>query len=383
MSAGPGEKVPVAGRRQPLSVLIAGGGTGGHIFPGIALAEAFRDVNPASRIVFAGTGNRLETEALRRTPFEHRAISAGGLKGRGPIRQVAALLKVSKGFMESISLLRGFKPDLVIGVGGYVSGPMVLAARLMGVVCVLQEQNVLPGITNRILAPLVHRIYAAFPDTGGKRFQRKMKVTGNPVRKELGGSKAEAEKKPSGDGIRIERLTLLIFGGSQGARRINEAMAQALDFLPLEQMSFLHQTGIDELSSVQSAYGARDARAAVEAFFVDMASRYQAADLVICRAGATTVAEVTAMGKPAIFIPYPFAADDHQRMNAQSLVDQGAAEMILEEDLTGELLAERILYFESHPEVLNAMADRARAFGKPDAARRIVEDCYTLLEKRS
>jgi UDP-N-acetylglucosamine--N-acetylmuramyl-(pentapeptide) pyrophosphoryl-undecaprenol N-acetylglucosamine transferase len=209
-----------------------------------------------------------------------------------------------------------------------------------------------------------------------------MTVTGNPVRKELTDSRDNSVNRFEGDGTRKERLSLLIFGGSQGARRINEAVTEALEFLPLDRMSFIHQTGMDELPSVRSAYKTRGAGAIVKAFFVDMASCYLAADLVICRAGATTVAEVTAMGKPAIFIPYRFAADDHQRMNAQSLVNQGAAEMILEKDLAGELLAERILYYESHPEALAAMADRARAFGKPDAARRIAEDCYGLLEER-
>jgi UDP-N-acetylglucosamine--N-acetylmuramyl-(pentapeptide) pyrophosphoryl-undecaprenol N-acetylglucosamine transferase len=363
--------------RRALCVVIAGGGTGGHVFPGIALAEAFRGMNPNSRIVFAGTGNLLETDALRRTPFEHRAISAGGLKGRGPLRQAGALVKVARGLVQSFGLLRRFSPDLVIGVGGYVSGPMVLAARLMGICCVLQEQNVMPGITNRMLAPLVHRIFAAFPDTRGKGFQRKMTVTGNPVRRELlSGSK---ERDDRGAAAPKQPFTLLIFGGSQGARGINEAVMKALPHLPLERMAFIHQTGEDELARVRSAYETRGAAATVEAFFVDMAKQYRAADLVICRAGATTVSEVTAMGKPAIFVPYPFAADDHQQMNARSLADQGAGEMILEKDLTGEALAGRISYYEAHPEALDDMAERAKAFGKPDAARRIVEECYDLL----
>ena len=363
--------------RLPLNVVIAGGGTGGHIFPGIALAEAFQEMNPASRILFAGTGNRLETEAIRRTSFEHRAISAGGLKGRGLIRQTAALVKVAKGLVESLALLGTFKPDLVIGVGGYVSGPMVLAARLRGITCVLQEQNVIPGITNRMLAPLVRRIFAAFPDTRGRGVQKKMAVMGNPVRKEFFRSMDALEKGEVGGAK--DRFTVLVVGGSQGARGINDAVTKALDHLPLERMEFVHQTGLSELPSVRSAYKARGAKATVETFFVDIANRYRTADLVICRSGATTVAEVSAMGKPAVFVPFPFATDDHQRLNALSLVDQGAAEMILERDLTGELLAERISHFERHPEALCAMAEKARACGKPDAARRIVEDCYELL----
>ena len=372
-------KKTATAHRPPLSVVIAGGGTGGHIFPGIALAEAFREVNPASRILFAGTGNRLETEAIRRTPFEHRTVSAGGLKGRGLIRQAAALLKVVKGLMESFAMLRTFKPDLVIGVGGYVSGPMVLAARLLGIPCALQEQNVLPGITNRMLAPLVSRIFAAFPDTRGKVFRKKMVVLGNPVRKEFFRS-MDAPENGEVDGAK-DRFSVLIVGGSQGARGINEAVTDALGHLPLERMAFVHQTGMNELSLVRSAYVARGALATVEPFFVDIANRYRAADLVICRSGATTVAEMSAMGKPVIFIPFPFAADDHQRLNARSLVDQGAAEMIMERDLTGEFLAERISHYERHPEILRAMAEKARACGKPDAARRIVEDCYELLSR--
>jgi UDP-N-acetylglucosamine--N-acetylmuramyl-(pentapeptide) pyrophosphoryl-undecaprenol N-acetylglucosamine transferase len=368
------------GSRWILSVVIAGGGTGGHVFPGIALAEAFREANPKTRIVFAGTGNRLEIEALRRTPFEHRAISAGGLKGRGPIRQAAALVKTVKGLMESLSLVWRFKPDLVIGVGGYVSGPMVLAARMLGVTSVLQEQNVLPGITNRMLAPLVRRVYAAFPNTHGRGVQKKMTVTGNPVRTKLLMSMHEKSTEDAIANASKDRFALLVFGGSQGAKAINQAVLNALDQMPLQRMFLVHQTGAAELESVRSGYETRGVEGRVEDFFVDMASQYMAADLVICRAGATTVAEVTAMGKPAIFIPYPFAADDHQRLNAQTLVDQGAAEMILEKDLTGEFLAERILFYESHPEALSNMAKRARAFGKPDAARRIVEDCYKLLD---
>jgi UDP-N-acetylglucosamine--N-acetylmuramyl-(pentapeptide) pyrophosphoryl-undecaprenol N-acetylglucosamine transferase len=381
MNAEKGDSDHGADEWQAISVVIAGGGTGGHLFPGIALAEAFHKMNRESRIVFAGTGNHLETEALRCTPFGHCPISAGGLKGRGPIRKAAALARTVKGLWESLFLLRRVTPDLVVGVGGYVSGPMVLMARMLAIPCVLQEQNAIPGITNRILAPLVRKIYAAFPDTGSKGFQRKMAVTGNPVRREMRLPEGNPNTLSAETRGAKERFTVLVFGGSQGARGINEAAIKALDHLPLDRMKFIHQTGVSELETIRSFYRERDVAATVASFFTDMAEQYLAADLVVCRAGATTVAEVTAMGKPAIFVPFPFAADDHQRMNAQSLVDQGAAEMILEKDLSGDSLAERILYYESHPEALAAMADRAGAFGKPDAARRIAEDCYKLLSE--
>lgn len=377
-------KETAVANRPPLYVVIAGGGTGGHIFPGIALAEAFHELNPASRILFAGTGNRLETDALGQTPFEHRAISAAGLKGGSPSRWAIALIKGVMGLLESIRLLKTFKPDLVLGVGGYVSGPMVLAGRLCGVTCVLHEQNVTPGLANRMLAPLVRRMYVTFPDTRGRgaRFRKKMTVTGNPVRKKLVEMAREKHSGNAGLNVSQGRFTVLVFGGSQGARRINRAVIGALEHLPLERFYFIHQTGFDDLASVRTAYETRGAAGRIEPFFSDMGSQYLSADLVICRAGATTAAEVTVLGKAAIFVPYPFAADDHQRHNAQSLADAGAAEMILENALSGRLLAERILFYQRHPATLAAMAHTAKTFGKPDAARRIVEDCYELLEKR-
>ena len=356
---------------RPLRVVVAGGGTGGHLFPGIALAEAFCRANPATRVVFAGTGNRLEKAILGATPFTHRTIAAGGLKGRNWWRRITAGARTVRGLFQALALLQRLRADLVVGVGGYVSGPMVLAAWLLRVPAVVQEQNARPGLTNRLLAPLVRRIYVAFPDARWGRWAPKVRQTGNPIREGLLGA-APVKKKPG-------MVTVLVCGGSQGARRINAAMGEALPYLPLERMRFVHQTGAADEAAVCSAYAAVGAESRVQAFFYDMGAQYAAADLVVCRAGATTVAELTALGKPAIFIPYPHAADDHQRHNARILAEQGAGEMIVEEALDGKKLAGRIRCCLEDPHRLSAMAAAARRLGRPDAADVVVADCYRLL----
>jgi UDP-N-acetylglucosamine--N-acetylmuramyl-(pentapeptide) pyrophosphoryl-undecaprenol N-acetylglucosamine transferase len=365
----------------PLKVVIAGGGTGGHLFPGIALAEAFQKYHPESKVLFVGTGNRLETAALKNTPFDHLAIAAGGLKGKRWGGRAAALGKIAKGLFESMGILRRFRPDIVGGVGGYVSGPVVLAARMGGIPAVLHEQNVAPGLANRMLAPLAARIYVTFPNTRPVFPDKKVTVTGNPVRRDLlAVAQERAGQHDDAGSFQQKKFTVLILGGSQGAHRINTAVVDALDHLgQKEKMFFIHQTGAADEALVQTAYGQKGATGRVQAFFTDMATQYQAADLVICRAGATTIAELTAIGKGVVFIPYPFAADDHQAKNAQGLASQGAAEMILEKDLSGRGLAERIGFYMARPDALNTMAAKAVSFGRPDAADRIVEDCYRLL----
>ncbi|MBW2369764.1 MAG: undecaprenyldiphospho-muramoylpentapeptide beta-N-acetylglucosaminyltransferase [Deltaproteobacteria bacterium] len=364
-----------------LRVVIAGGGTGGHLFPGIALAEAFQDKNLETRILFAGTGNRLETTVLAKTPFAHVAISAGGLKGMGWAGRLKAFAKVFMGFFESIRLLRQFRPDLVVGVGGYVSGPLVLAALVKRIRTVLHEQNVIPGMANRILAPFVDRIYVSFADSRPFFSLRKTQVSGNPIRKDLARMAEElnlVEKKAAAD--RKKPFTVLVFGGSQGAQQINRAVLEAFAYVTeTENLFFIHQTGAADELCVKNAYAASAMAGRVQSFFTDMARQYAQADLVICRAGATTIAELSAIGKAIIFIPYPFAADDHQARNARTMVEKGASEMILERDLTGRRLAERIEYYRRNSARLKAMAQRSRTFGRPEAAAQIVADCYRLL----
>jgi UDP-N-acetylglucosamine--N-acetylmuramyl-(pentapeptide) pyrophosphoryl-undecaprenol N-acetylglucosamine transferase len=238
---------------------------------------------------------------------------------------------------------------------------------------VLCEQNTVPGITTRMLLPLARRVYVSFDDTAGRMDTRKRRLTGNPVRGRILAA-ADAPPRPT------DNPTVLVVGGSQGAHAINTAMVAALAHLDRpDRLRFIHQTGVRDRDTVADAYRDAGVTAEVQAFFHDMAARYRQADLVICRAGATTVAELTVLGKPALLIPYPFAADNHQERNAASMVARGAAQMIRERDLSGADLARRLEHLAGAPHELAAMASRSRRLGKPEAARRIVDDCYRLL----
>lgn len=365
----------------PLRIVIAGGGTGGHLFPAIAVADEFVSRNRHNRILFVGTGNLLERSVLSKTDYLFATIRAEGIKGRGLLRQARAILKVMPGIWASVSILRRFRPDLVIGVGGYSAGPLVMGAWLLKISIVLHEQNRLPGITNRILARFAQRIFVSFDDMGSCFDPRKTAVTGNPVRKEILEAARQRPSRAGGPGT-CSPFRILVVGGSQGATAINRAVVEALDYLgdPKNAFHFVHQAGPQDIRAVDTAYAHHGVPKTVKSFFDDISHQYQQADLVICRAGATTIAEITAIGKAAIFIPFPFAADDHQTINASALSDRGAAETISQQDLTGGLLAERIAFYAKNPDALARMAAAAKAFGKPEAARLIVDRCYDLLQ---
>ena len=350
----------------PLRILIAGGGTGGHLFPAIAIAEAFLARQPQTEALFVGTGNPFERSVLAKKGFEQARIKIEGIKGRGVWRQIRAVFRLPGAIVSSMRILLRFKPDLVIGVGSYSAGPVVAAAWLLRIKTVLHEQNMLPGITNRMLAPLAERIYVSFEHTGTYFDPRKIKLTGNPVRREiLTCSNAEDRTGPKAPRAG-QAFTILVIGGSQGAHSINMAVIDALSRLREKQrFHVIHQTGSQDEILVQQAYASQGVAARVQAFFDDIARQYQNADLIICRAGATTVAEITSIGKGIIFIPYPFAADDHQVLNARTLADAGAAEMILERDLDAEILAARIEHYASNPELLAQMESRSRGFRTP------------------
>ena len=377
-----------------LRVVITGGGTGGHLFPGVAIAQEFRARDPQNKTIFIGTGKSIEMSILSKTPFKYKSIVAEGIKGRGFVKLVRSILKIPRGIFESILILKGFRPDLVIGVGSYSAGPVVIGAWLLGIKIVLHEQNVLPGVTNRILSHFADRIYVSFNYTKAGFNPQKVRVTGNPVRHEILQCKRNQSKPKIEEGTEIADLrpgfsqdrlpfTILIVGGSQGAHSLNLAVMEAVEYIKeRDKFFFVHQTGADDEKRVKDTYLRYGIACTVKSFFDDMAKHYQKADLVICRAGATTVAEVMAIGKGAIFVPYPFAADNHQVLNARSIADRGAAEMILQRDFSGKLLARRINYYASKPEALYRMAARAREFGRPDAARIIVDDCYKLIEPK-
>ena len=362
---------------RALRVMIAGGGTGGHLFPGLAIAQEFMMRNAHNTVLFVSTGNPLERSVLKESDFRLETITVEGIKGRGLWNQARSAIKIPRGIIESIRILKAYQPDLIVGLGSYSSGPVVVGAWLLRIRIVLQEQNILPGITNRILARFADRIYVSFDDTRARFDPQKIRLTGNPVRKELledrdGGGKA-VDAGP-------ESFCLLIIGGSQGAHSINTTIVEALGYLTRkDNLYFIHQTGTADEKMVLEAYQRQGIAARVQAFFSQMAPLYKQADLIICRAGATTVAEVTALGKAVIFVPFPFAADNHQALNADTLASRGAAEMILEKDLKAGDLAQKIEYYAAHPEALATMAAKAGRLGHPEAAQAIVDDCYKLV----
>ncbi len=376
--AGPFRAAPPPPDRAP-RLVIAGGGTGGHLFPGIAIAREFMDRDARNAVLFVSTGNAFEKKALARAGFPLAAISVAGIKGRGLGRTLKSLALLPVGVAQSLRVIGNFKPDLVLGVGSYAAGPVALAAWMVGIPVVLQEQNMLPGITNRFLARFARRIYVSFEDTAGRFNAEKVRWTGNPVRREILSPPAAVRDGQTGP-EKTAALNILVAGGSQGAHAINMAMVDALPLIRGKaRLAIVHQTGTADEDTVRKAYAARGLHAVVAAFFEDMEWHYRQADLVICRAGATTVAEITAMGKAAIFIPFPFAADDHQRLNAEALAGRGAAEIIAEKQLTAAGLAQRIERYATDRTALDRMAAQAKKLGRPEAAGLIVDDCCKII----
>lgn len=372
-------------KRSPLQIVIAGGGTGGHLFPGIAIAEKFLDRAPNAVILFIISGNPFEISVLSEKKYKYCCIESQGIKGRGLLKQMAVVAKIPLGILQSLKILRKFKPDLVVGMGSYSSGPVIAGAWLLGIRITLCEQNILPGVTNRCLSYFAQRVYVAFQDTSLGCAEKKIYFTGNPLRKEIIENVVGNNSKEQNCSSEVKRqFTVMITGGSQGAHSINLAVADALGYIKnKDKFNFIHQTGSDDEDMMKVVYKKHGIQGTVKSFFTDMSVQFNKADLVICRSGATTVAELTALGKGTIFIPYPFAADNHQALNALSLVEAGAAEMILQEDLDGKLLAGRIERFASHTESLKTMAARAKKIGRPDAVEKIVDDCCRLIENVS
>ena len=366
----------------PISLVIAGGGTGGHLFPGIAVAEAVMAANTHSHVSFIGTGNRFETKVLNDKGFEQNSIRVKSLKGKTRYQQIKALAALPLSILRAAWILRKSRPDVVLGVGGYSAGPVVMAAWVLGIPRGIHEQNIMPGMTNRLLAYVTDRIYVSFKNTRIKAPVQKIHLTGNPVRKEILSSLAAASTVSRGPVSTENPFTVFIVGGSQGAHRINTAVMEALVHIRSKtRVTFIHQTGVADEDAVIKAYARHNITSRVKPFFHHMEKEYPKADLVICRAGASTIAELAVLGKGVIFVPYPFAADDHQAVNAQELVSAGAAEMILEKDLSGKLLAHKIESYAQAPEKRTIMAVNMRKLARPQAARTIVNDLYELANK--
>ena len=356
-----------------MKVIIAGGGTGGHLFPGIAVAREIQRRHPGSPILFVGAEQGIETKLVPKEGFPLRTLPLGGIKGLGAIRQIGNLMGMVSGSFKARSILRDFKPDVVIGVGGYASFPILTAAILGGYPRVIMEQNAIPGLANRVLGRWVD--FAAVTDARTKPyFKDRAAVTGNPVRPQFKSISSKTHTAP---------YTILIFGGSQGAQSINRAVMESLSGLAefKDQLRFIHQTGERQLDEVRKGYAAGGFDADVRTFFDNFHEQYAAADLIISRSGATTVAEIKAAGRAAILIPFPFATDDHQMKNALAMADEKAAVVISNSDLNGRRLADAIMEFLRHPKQLQEMETNARRIAILDAEARIVDLVEKAIEK--
>ena len=357
-----------------IRVVIAGGGTGGHLYPGIAVARELLRHTPDARVTFAGTARGIESRVVPREGFELDVLRSAGLKGAGTAALIRGFALLPLSAFDAWRILSRRSPHVVIGVGGYSSGPVVLLAALRGMPTLLLEQNAVPGITNRILAHVVSAAAVTF-DSTVSYFGRRGFVAGNPVRPEFLQVSAREETAARSDSVRV-----LIFGGSQGAHAINMAMVEAAPRLAAGggRLAITHQTGERDLERVREGYRRAGVDARVEPFLYAMDKEMGAADLIVSRAGATTIAELTAAGRPALLVPLPTAADDHQRKNAEVLAAAGAAEVIAQKDLSGELLANRILALARDASRRTAMIQAARRFARPDAARVIVDRVVEL-----
>jgi UDP-N-acetylglucosamine--N-acetylmuramyl-(pentapeptide) pyrophosphoryl-undecaprenol N-acetylglucosamine transferase len=348
-----------------MRMIVAGGGTGGHLFPGLAVAEAVA-ADGGAQVLFVGSAYGIEAQAIPRTRFPFVALAIRGLRGRGWRGALAFACQLPVALAQAWRIVGSFRPTLVLGLGGYGSVPVVLAAWLRRVPTVLMEQNVHPGFANRLLGHLTRRVCTAFAESARFFPAGRTVQTGNPVRT-LG-----TDAHPA-----VDHFTLFVFGGSQGAHTINVAAVEAARIVSqrLSNLRVIHQTGPADAEWVEQRYREWGVEAQVVPFVHDMASAYGRADLVVCRAGATTLAELAALGKPAILIPYPFAADDHQRSNADVLVRHGAAELIQDAELTGERLAARLAALADDRQQLERMAKAGRQLAVPDAAVRVAEVC--------
>ncbi|MCA9656881.1 MAG: undecaprenyldiphospho-muramoylpentapeptide beta-N-acetylglucosaminyltransferase [Myxococcales bacterium] len=369
-----------AGPGRGLRVVIAGGGTGGHLFPGIALAEEIQ--REGGEVLFVGTDRGIEARVVPEQGYALAKIDASGIKGRGVLGLVRGLARLPGAWWQSRAILKRFRPDVVVGVGGYASGPLIATAAMMGIPGGIMEQNSVPGITNRILARVVKRIFCTFEDPKGFFPAQKCVLTGNPIRRQLLASLQGDEDTAAATPPR-----LFVFGGSQGARAINRTFLAALPTLleALPDLEIWHQTGkadYDEVKAGYAALGLEAPKVRVDAFIKGMAEPYRWCDLVLCRAGATSLAELTAVGRPAVLVPFPHATDNHQEHNARSLVDAGAATLLRESEWSADTLAEHLRSLLGDRERLTTMSRSMLAAARPDAAGHIYSELVTLVGDR-
>lgn len=353
--------------QQISRLVVTTGGTGGHIFPALAVAAEVRRRDPQARVLFLG-GSGPEGDLARKAGVEFHALPASGVLGKG-LKALLATVWVGRGVILAMRALRRFKPQAVIGFGGYAGFCPVLAAALLGIPSAVHEQNSVPGVTNRTLGKLVRRVFVSFEDRHGYFPRAKTLRTGNPVRAEI----ARVDRAP-GSG-----RNLLVLGGSQGAKALSDLVVEALPQLISARVNILHQAGRADVERIRAGYRAAGAdESQVQGFVEDMATAYAWADLALCRAGASTIFELAATGTPSVLVPFPFAAHDHQRVNARHLESLGAALLAEQKDLSGPALADMVLGLLGDGARLASMGRAAKDFARPDAAARIVDGLEEL-----
>lgn len=362
-----------------MNVLIASGGTGGHLYPAVALAREFLDRDWETKILFLTTKKGCGVDVLSREEIKFKTIIAGGLKKKALFEMVLSILKLPVGFIQSLFYVFCFKPHIVIGTGAYISGPVLAAAWLARIPRMILEQNVRPGITNRMLSRVVDKIVVAFPESLKHFPESRTEVAGNPVRKEFFEIKPRLKEMEEPD-----PFTILVFGGSQGARSINQAMLKSAPSLIDSGKSFriLHQTGEADCQWVRSSYEEMGINAEAKPFIYDMFDAFRLADLIVSRSGAMTLSELTAAGKAALLIPLPSAADNHQEINARSLEKNNAAEVIIDNEFLADNLSAKLKYYMENPLALHVVGQEAKKLAQSDAVSRIAIIAENLVAKK-
>ncbi len=362
-----------------MNVCIAAGGTGGHLYPGIALAQEMMRQDEKSQVQFVGTQRGLEARVLPEVGFELCCIAVRGVMGKNPVRALGSLMQLPYAIGQCIRLLRKKRAELVIGIGGYTSPPLLFAALCLGIPRVILEPNVIPGMANRVLGRIASMVLLAFEETKRSFRGVSTRVVGVPLRREF----QRCPDIETSAGRQGHQHTLLVFGGSQGSRVINRVVVRAVSLLDKHRpgLRIVHQTGEADCVFVRHSYAERQVDATVVASLDDMPKAYASADVVISRAGAGTIAELTACGKPAILIPFPSAASQHQLHNAESMVNAGAAVLVEETGLSDRLLADTIRTLLDDANRLAMMAQRSLALAKPDATEQSITYCRECIEQ--
>ncbi len=357
--------------------MIAGGGTGGHISPGIAIADALERSAPGIEVFFMGRRNSIEERLVGRTGRGFVAVPSMGLRRSADIRNIAMPFVVVAGFVKALGVLASRRPRVAVGTGGFVSMPPILAARALRIPVVLQEQNSYPGLATRVLSRSASSVHTSFEETAAHLPRaREIALSGNPVRSEFETTdRAESRRRL---GLNAEGDVVLFVGGSGGARRINEAVMGAAGKMAGMGVELVVQTGLADVERVRAAVAEAGVTAIVEPFFDDMATAYAASDLVVSRSGATAIAEIEIVGRPSLLVPYPYATEGHQMKNARAVEKAGAAAVVPDGELNGERLADEVFELLKDSARLALMAERARALARPDAAERVAEAVLAL-----